>query len=101
MSVYGSGRGHRSATPGYSVWITLLVGVLFAGMLAAFYQIVLGAVQQGESLRKANAIVTEATWRCNSAPPPASSTCATRTKRGSDSGEPGLDKIAHQVANKD
>ena len=62
------------------VWIGVLVGALLAGMLAGFHQVVSGAVQQAELRHKANALMIEATWRCNSALPPASPACSTLVK---------------------
>ena len=35
------------------------------GMMLAFYQVVLGAVVQGESLQQARNQQSEAFWRCN------------------------------------
>ncbi len=38
------------------------------GLLLAFHQVVLGAVQQGELRRKATAMQADAAWRCNALP---------------------------------
>lgn len=49
------------------LWPRLLASLVILGMLLTFHQVVRGAVQQGELLRKASALQTEANWRCNSA----------------------------------
>jgi len=45
----------------YAVLATLAL----LGLLLAFHQVVLGAVQQGELRRKATAMQADAAWRCN------------------------------------
>lgn len=42
--------------------LALLAGL---GLLSAFHQVVLGAVQQGELRRKTAAMQAETAWRCN------------------------------------
>jgi len=44
---------------------TILATLAGLGLLLAFHQVVLGAVQQGDLRRKATAIQAEAAWRCN------------------------------------
>jgi hypothetical protein len=48
----------------YAVLATLVM----LGLLLAFHQVVLGAVQQGELRRKAAATQADAAWRCNAIP---------------------------------
>ena len=62
-----SAQTHRFAISPPPVLITVLVGVLIVCMLVAFHQVVSGAVQQAELRHKANALVIEASWRCNAA----------------------------------
>ena len=73
---------HRFAILHSPIFITVLVGALFFGMLAAFHHVVLGAVEQAELRRKTNALVIEATWRCNAARPPVETSCAGLAKVG-------------------
>ena len=51
-----------------SVWqsrgLAVLATLAVVGLLMAFHQVVRGAVVRGESMRKANATLAEATWRC-------------------------------------
>ena len=77
-----SAQVHRFAILYSPVVITLVVGVLYASMLAAFHQVVLGAVQQAELRHKTNAVAIEAAWRCNAARPPLVSSCASLAKVG-------------------
>ena len=48
-------------------WLAPAATVIVIGMLAVFYQVVQGAVQQGELKRKTYAALVEANWRCNAA----------------------------------
>lgn len=48
-----------------SLWQGVLGTLVVLGLLLAFHQVVLGAMQQGELHRKATAVKAEATWRCN------------------------------------
>lgn len=48
-----------------SVWPKVLGAILILGLLMTFHQVVSGAVQQGELLRKSSALKAEATWRCS------------------------------------
>lgn len=80
-------------------WMIGLAVVLFVGMLAAFHQVVLNAVDQAASRHKANALVVEAIWRCNATPPPVPLACATSAKAGSGRvSDPGQVSVAHQLA---
>ncbi len=47
------------------VWPVTLATLVIFGMLAAFHEVVRGAVLQGEQQRKASALQVEANWRCN------------------------------------
>jgi hypothetical protein len=46
-------------------WPGILAALAIVGLLAAFHQVVRGAVQQGELRRIATAVHAEAAWRCN------------------------------------
>ena len=46
----------------------VLATLAMLGLLLAFHQVVLGAVQQGELRRKATAMQADAAWRCNALP---------------------------------
>jgi hypothetical protein len=48
------------------IWPGLLAALIILGMLLAFHQVVVGAVQQGELRHKVSAMQAEAAWRCNS-----------------------------------
>lgn len=48
-----------------SIWLVLAAAVALLGLLLAFQLVVREAVQQGELRRDANALLLEATWRCN------------------------------------
>ncbi len=48
-----------------SLWQGVLGTLIVLGLLMAFHQVVLGAMQQGELHRKATAVKAEASWRCN------------------------------------
>lgn len=48
------------------IWPGILAALIILGMLLAFHQVVVGAVQQGELRHKATAMQAEAAWRCNS-----------------------------------
>jgi hypothetical protein len=48
------------------VWPVILSTLIILGLLLVFHQVVFEAVQQSELRRKASAMHTEATWRCNS-----------------------------------
>ena len=47
------------------LWSAILVTLTIVGMLLAFQQVVLQAVQQGEARRQAAAASDAAVWRCN------------------------------------
>jgi hypothetical protein len=47
------------------LWCAILAVLVGLGLLLAFHQVVLGAVQQGELRRKATAMQAEAASRCN------------------------------------
>jgi hypothetical protein len=47
------------------VWPGILAALIIIGLVVSFHQVVRGAVQQGESRRKATATRVEAGWRCN------------------------------------
>jgi hypothetical protein len=47
------------------LWQAILAVLAALGLLLAFHQVVLGAVQQGELRRKASAMQAEAASRCN------------------------------------
>ncbi len=47
------------------LWPATAVIVLAFGLLSAFHQVVVGAVQQAETRRAAATAHADATWRCN------------------------------------
>lgn len=48
------------------IWPGAAALVAIFGLLLAFHQVVLGAVERGELARKATALHAQASWRCNS-----------------------------------
>lgn len=80
------------------VWMIVGAVALFFAMLAAFHHVVRDAVQQAELRHQANALVVEAIWRCNAAPPTAPSSCTPTAKAGSGSvSDAGRVSVAHQI----
>ena len=64
----------KSGRPGWPAALrsplahAILATLAMLGLLLAFHQVVLGAVQQGELRRKATAMQADAAWRCNAMP---------------------------------
>ena len=88
----------RPATFQSRVWMIVGAVALFFAMLAAFHHVVRDAVQQAELRHQANALVVEAIWRCNAAPPTAQLPCTPTAKAGSDSvSDAGRVSVAHQI----
>ena len=70
----GAGWAANPKRPGWSAALrsplahAILATLAMLGLLLAFHQVVLGAVQQGELRRKATAMQADAAWRCNAMP---------------------------------
>jgi hypothetical protein len=47
------------------VWRAVLAALAMLALLLAFQQVLRQAVAQGEQRRRANAVLADATWRCN------------------------------------
>ena len=51
-------------------WPAVVATLTLIALLAAFHQVVRGAVQQGEMRRQATATLADAVWRCKALPSP-------------------------------